>query len=219
MTKKLNPINNSRRNTNLIDYRKKLVYSNKETPRNLLEINKKHSGRNNQGLITTRHQGGRNKRFYRIIDFKRYQKDEIKGKIKSIEYDPNRNCFISLVSFLDGSFSYIISPEGIKVGDEVISSDKENIPINIGNNLPLKFIPANTHIHNLEIKPNKGGQLIRGAGTCGEIIGKDKDPRYVLVKLASKEVRRVLANCRATIGKVSNGEVNLVRKGKAGALR
>lgn len=218
MTKTVKPITNSRRNTVLIDYRQKLTPHPQKTPRQLLQIIKKHSGRNNQGRITTRHQGGQQKRFYRIIDFKRYDKDGVEGKVKTIEYDPNRNSFISLVSYIDGSFVFIITPDGIKVNDKIISGE-ENVPLKVGNNLPLRYIPINTPIHNLELKPKKGGQLIRGAGTYAEIIGKEENNKYVLVKLMSKEVRKVLASCRATIGKVSNSEANLVRVGKAGKMR
>ncbi|RHZ35452.1 50S ribosomal protein L2 [endosymbiont GvMRE of Glomus versiforme] len=219
MMKEIRPLTNSKRNTVLIDYQKKLVPSIKKTPRKLLHLIKLHSGRNNQGRITTRHQGGGRKKFYRIIDFKRYKKDRIEGKVKSIEYDPNRNCFISLISYKDGSFVFIITPEGLKVNDKIISGEEENIPLKVGNNLPLRYIPINTPIHNLELKPKKGGQLIRSAGAYGEIIGKEEGNKYVLVKLRSKEVRKILAVCRATIGKVSNSEANLVRLGKAGRNR
>jgi len=217
--KTLKPITNARRNTILMNYREKLVPNAGKTPRKLLKVIKSHSGRNNQGRITMRHQGGGHKRIYRVIDFKRYDKDGIEGVIKTIEYDPNRNCFISLVSYRDGSFVFIIAPEGLKVSDKIISGEGENIPLKVGNNLPLRYIPINTPIHNLELKPKKGGQLLRGAGTCGEIIGKEQGSKYVLVKLVSKEVRKILADCRATIGKVSNGEANLVRLGKAGRSR
>lgn len=166
-----------------------------------------------------RHQGGRHKRFYRIIDFKRYEKDGIVGKVLSIEYDPNRNCFISLISYRDGSFSYIITPEGLKVGEQIISGENKDVPIKAGNNLPLCYIPTHTPIHNLELKPQKGGQVVRSAGTYAEIIGKEEGSKYVLVKMMSKEVRKVLSSCRATIGKVSNSEANLVRLGKAGRNR
>jgi large subunit ribosomal protein L2 len=165
MTKKVNAISNSSRNTTLIDYKERLAPSNKKTPRYLTEIIKSHSGRNNQGKITIRHHGGRNKRFYRKIDYKRYNKDNVEGIVKSIEYDPNRNSFISLISYRDGSFAFILSPENIKLNEKVISGSSEDIPIKIGNNLPLSLIPVNTAIHNLELKPGKGGQLIRGAGT------------------------------------------------------
>jgi large subunit ribosomal protein L2 len=219
MTKTVKPLTNSSRNTILIDYREKLVPNPQKSPRKLLKIIKPQSGRNNQGKITMRHQGGSHKRFYRIIDFKRYEKDKVEGKVKSIEYDPNRNCFISLISYQDGSFTFIIAPEGLKVNDKIMSGSEEDVPLQIGNNLPLRYIPVNTPIHNLELKPKKGGQIIRSAGTYAEIIGKEEGNDYVLVKLMSKEVRKVLATCRATIGKVSNNEANLVRLGKAGRSR
>lgn len=219
MTKTVKPITNARRNTILIDYREKLVPSTKKTPRKLLRTLKSRSGRNNQGRITMRHQGGGHKKVYRVIDFKRYDKDGVEGIVKTIEYDPNRNCFISLVSYRDGSFVFIIAPEGLKVNDRIMSGKEENIPLKVGNNLPLHCIPINTPIHNLELKPKKGGQLLRSAGTYGEIIGKEPGSKYVLVKLMSKEVRKVLTDCRATIGKVSNSEANLVKLGKAGRSR
>src|SRR3954469_24746797 len=166
MTKTVKPITNSRRNTILIDYREKLVPNSQKTPRKLLQIIKPNSGRNNLGRITMRHQGSRShKRFYRVIDFKRYEKDGVEGKVKSIEYDPNRNSFISLISYIDGSFAFIITPEGLKVNDKVTSGESDEVPLRIGNNLPLRHIPINTPIHNLELKPKRGGQLIRGAGT------------------------------------------------------
>ena len=219
MTKIIKPSSNSRRNTILINYREKLDSSHQKVPKNLLRFIKPKSGRNNQGKITMRHQGGRHKRFYRIIDFKRYEKDGLEGKVWSIEYDPNRNCFISLISYSDGSFSYIIAPEGLKVNDKVISGVNETVPIKVGNNLPLRFIPSNVFIHNLELKPKNGGELIRSAGTYAEIIGREENSKYVLVRLKSKEVRKVLVDCRATIGKVSNSEANLVKLGKAGRSR
>jgi large subunit ribosomal protein L2 len=219
MTKTAKPTTNARRNTILIDYREKLVPNAEKTPRKLLKTLKSHSGRNNQGRITMRHQGGGHKRIYRVIDFKRYGKDNVEGVIKTIEYDPNRNCFISLVSYRDGSFAFIIAPEGLKVKDRIMSGEKENIPLKVGNNLPLRYIPINAPIHNLELTPKKGGQLLRSAGTYGEIIGKEQSGKYVLVKLMSKEVRKVLIDCRATIGKVSNSEANLIKLGKAGRSR
>src|SRR4051794_27973688 len=162
--KTLKPLANSSRNTILIDYREKLVPNPKKTPRQLLKLIKPQSGRNNQGKITTRHQGGRHKRFYRIIDFKRYERDNVEGKVKSIEYDPNRNCFISLIGYQDGSFAFIIAPEGLKVNDKITSGEGENIPLQVGNNLPLRDIPLNTPIHNLESRPGEGGKLLRSAG-------------------------------------------------------
>src|SRR4051794_11938931 len=224
--KVLKPVNNSTQNTVLINYREKLVPSEVKAPQKLFKLIKPQSGRNNQGKITTQHQGGRHKRKYRFIEriakgslSNPYRKDGVEGKVLSIEYDPNRNCFISLISYQDGDFGFIIAPEGLKVGDIIISGEGENIPLQVGNNLSLRYIPVNTPIHNLELKPKKGGQLIRGAGTYAEIIGKEEGNNYVLVKLMSKEVRKVLATCRATIGKVSNSEANLVRLGKAGRSR
>lgn len=219
--KVLKPLTNSSRNTILIDYREKLVPNPQKTPRQLFKLIKPHSGRNNQGKITTRHQGGRHKRFYRIIDFKRYGKDNVEGKVKSVEYDPNRNCWISLISYRDGDFSFIINPERLKVGDKVVSGEGENVPIQVGNNLPLRYIPKGTPIHNLESRPQEGGKLLRSAGAYGEITGEmwRKGQEYRSVKLSSKEVKLFLATCRATVGKVSNSEARLVRLGKAGRNR
>jgi large subunit ribosomal protein L2 len=219
MLKVIKPTNNSQRNTTLLNYQKKVTSRQKKAPRKLFRVIKSCSGRNNQGRITMRHQGGRHKRFYRIIDFKRYEKDGVAGKVLSVEYDPNRNCFISLISYRDGSFSYIIAPDGLKVGDQIISGENEDVPIKVGNNLPLRYIPTHTPLHNLELKPKKGGQLVRSAGTYAEIIGKEEGSKYVLIKMMSKEVRKILVDCRATIGKVSNSEANLVRLGKAGRSR
>jgi len=217
--KALKPTNNAQRNTILIDYRKKLHSKVKKYPQNLLKKLPSHAGRNSQGKITTRHQGAGHKKIYRIIDFKRYPHDNIEGTVKSIEYSPYHTSFISLISYHNGSKAFIITPEGLKVGDKIMSGEGENISIQTGNNLPLRYVPAGTFIHNIELKPKKGGQLARSAGTSSIVLGKDEDNRYVQVKLASKEVRKILANCRATIGKVSNSENNLVRLGKAGRSR
>lgn len=218
--KKVKPISNSSRGTVLIDYRRTLVPSENKAPRSLLKRIKEKAGRSSHtGRIDIRHRSGWHKKVYRIIDFKRYKNDNVVGKIKSIEYDPNRNSFISLVSYLNGSYSYIISPDGIKVGDTVMSGEGDNVPISTGNNVPLFRIPSNTFIHNLEIKPKQGGILLRSAGSFGEVIGEDEDKKYVKVKLRSKEIRRVLGICRATIGKVGNNESNLTTLGKAGRTR
>src|SRR6185312_4254029 len=155
MLKTIKPTNNSQRNTTLLNYQKKLTSVEKKASRKLFGVIKPCSSRNNHGRFTMRHQGGHHKRFYRIIDFKSYEKDGIVGKVLSIEYDPNRNCFISLISYRDGSFSYIITPEGLKVGDQIISGENEEMPIKVGNNLPLRYIPTHTSIHNLELKPQK----------------------------------------------------------------
>lgn len=217
--KTLKPTNNAQRNTILIDYRQKLYSKVKKYPRNLFKKLSSHAGRNNQGTITTRHQGAGHKKIYRVIDFKRYSHDGVEGIVKSIEYSPYHTSFISLINYKDGSKAFIITPEGLKINDKILSGDSEKIPIQAGNNLPLYYIPAGTFIHNIELKPKKGGQLVRSAGTSAMVLGKDENSRYIQVKLTSKEVRKILTTCRATIGKVSNSENNLVRKGKAGRNR
>lgn len=174
-------------------------------------ILKKHSGRNNQGKITVRHQGGRQKRYYRIIDFKRDKKD-IKGKIISIEYDPNRTANIALVEYEDGEKRYILSPEGLKINDEIIAGD--NGEIKLGNALPLKNIPIGVGVYNIELYPGKGGQIVRSAGVSATIIGKDD--KYVYLKLPSGEERKVFKNCYATIGQISNISHKFEKLGKAG---
>src|SRR6185369_7800486 len=163
--KALKPTNNAQRNTILIDYRKKLHSKVKKHPQNLLKKLPSHAGRNSQGKITTRHQGAGHKKIYRIIDFKRYPHDNIEGTVKSIEYSPYHTSFISLISYHNGSKAFIITPEGLKVGDKIMSGEGENISIQTGNNLPLRYVPAGTFIHNIELKPKKGGQLARSAGT------------------------------------------------------
>ncbi len=179
----------------------------------LRKMNKK-SGRNNQGKITVRHQGGGNKRKYRVIDFKR-NKDNIPGNVATIEYDPNRSAFIALIFYADGEKRYIIAPKGLKVGMKVISGPDSDIII--GNALPIINIPVGTIIHNIELKPGKGGQLVRSAGTSAQILGREE--RYVLVRLTSGEVRKILTTCRATIGEVGNSDYSLVNIGKAGKNR
>jgi large subunit ribosomal protein L2 len=215
--KHLKPIANSSRNTVLTDYTQKVRSIVKKYPKNLFVKLKSHSGRNNKGVITTRHQGGGHKKIYRVIDFKRYSKDNLSGTVKSIEYDPYRNCFISFVLYENGLGSFIISPEGLKIGDEVFSST-DSVPIKTGNNTLLKHIPVGTLIHNVEMKPLKGGQIARSAGTYAQIIGKE-DEKYVLIKLMSKEVRKILSSCRATIGRVGNEDHFLIKLGKAGRSR
>jgi large subunit ribosomal protein L2 len=183
----------------LIDYKKTLTT---DAPEKSLLVNiHNQSGRNNRGVITTRHQGGRHKRQYRLIDFKRDLLN-VKGVIKTVEYDPNRTAFISLVVYANGSKSYIIAPKDIKVGDEIISSDKADIKN--GNAMLIKNMPEGTFIHNVELYPNKGGQLARSAGTSVQVLGKDETGNFTLVKLSSGEVRKIPNDCRATIGVVSN---------------
>ena len=174
----------------------------------------KTGGRNQQGVITTRHIGGGHKRKYRIIDFKR-NKTDIVGKVATIEYDPNRNAYISLINYVDGEKRYIIAPLGLKVGDKIVSSDVADIVT--GNAMLLENIPEGTRVHNLELTPGKGGQLCRAAGSSAQILGKEG--KYVIIRLQSGETRKVLGKCRATIGIVGNLDYNLVNLGKAGKSR
>jgi len=171
------------------------------------------AGRNNQGKITVRHHGGGHKRKYRIIDFKR-NKDGIPGRVATIEYDPNRTAYIALINYADGEKRYIIAPKGLKVNDTIVSGPDADIKI--GNALPLENIPVGTLIH-IELKPGKGGQLVRAAGTEAQLLGKEG--QYVVVRLSSGEVRRILKTCRATVGTVSNQDHELVKIGKAGRSR
>ncbi|MGS0972615.1 MAG: 50S ribosomal protein L2 [Candidatus Izemoplasmataceae bacterium] len=179
----------------------------------LKKLNKK-SGRNNQGKITVRHQGGGAKRKYRIIDFKR-NKDNIPGRVSTIEYDPNRTANIALIVYADGEKRYIIAPKGLEVGMSVESGPEADIKV--GNTLPLKNIPVGAVVHNIELSPGKGGQLVRSAGTKAQIQGREE--KYVLVRLNSGESRRILGVCRATIGEVGNADHELVNIGKAGKMR
>jgi len=179
----------------------------------LVTLNKK-GGRNNQGRITVRHRGGGAKRKYRIIDFKR-NKDGVKGTVVSIEYDPNRTSNIALISYADGEKRYIIAPKGLQVGMEIESG--ENADIKVGNSLPIINIPVGTLIHNIELKPGKGGQLVRSAGNVAQLMAKDG--KYAQVRLPSGEVRMVSTNCRATIGQVGNLDHENVTIGKAGRKR
>lgn len=180
----------------------------------LVESLLKTGGRNNAGRITTRHKGGGHKRLYRVIDFKR-NKDNIPGRVERIEYDPNRSAHIALVLYADGERRYIVSPKNLNAGDVVQSG--RAAPIKVGNCLPLNQIPVGTVIHCLEMKPGRGAQLVRSAGASAQLIGKEGT--YVTVRLRSGEMRKILSECRATIGEVSNGEHNLRSYGKAGAKR
>ena len=189
------------------------ITTNKPEKSLLAPISKK-AGRNNQGKITVRHQGGGEKRKYRIIDFKR-NKFGIEGTVASVEYDPNRSSNICLINYADGEKRYILAPKGIKVGMKVISS--ENADIKIGNTLPIANIPVGTTVHNVELKPGKGGELARSAGSSVQILGREGN--YVLVRLTSGEVRKVLGTCLATVGEVGNEDYGLVKLGKAGRKR
>ncbi len=187
----------------------------KTTPeKSLLVTKKKTNGRNNQGKITVRHRGGGVKRKYRLVDFKRV-KDSVPATVKAIEYDPNRSANIALISYKDGTKSYILAPKGIKVGDVIESGSK--VDVKIGNAMEIMNIPVGTIIHNLEIKPGKGGQLAKSAGTSAQILGRED--KYVLVRLSSGETRKILGTCRATIGTVGNEDYSLVKIGKAGRKR
>jgi large subunit ribosomal protein L2 len=180
----------------------------------LKRILAKKSGRGYKGQITTRHQGGRAKRFFREIDFKRSKLD-VWARVETVEYDPNRNANLALICYEDGVRNYILAPLGLEVGQKVISSDEA--PLKVGNSLPLGKIPVGTAIHNIEIRPKKGGQLVRGAGTAAVLQGKEE--HYVLVKLPSGEIKRFEPGCRATIGQVGNIEVRSINLRKAGAKR
>ena len=199
--------------------RKKSTLVNEELTKtapekSLLKAKNKRSGRNNQGRITVRHQGGGAKQKYRLIDFKR-NKHDIEGTVASIEYDPNRSANIALINYADGEKRYIIAPKGLKVGMKIVSG--ENVDIKVGNALPIMNIPVGTVIHNIEMRPGKGAQIARSAGQSAQILGREE--RYVLVRLSSGETRKILGTCMATIGEVGNEDYSLVRLGKAGRTR
>lgn len=205
------PITNGRRNMTTLDFTE---ITKSEPEKSLLQPLPKKAGRNNQGKLTVRHHGGGHKRQYRVIDFKR-NKDGIPGKVDSIQYDPNRSANIALIVYADGEKRYIIAPKGLEVG-QIIESGSE-ADIKVGNALPLKDIPVGSVIHNIELKPGRGGQLARSAGASAQVLGKEG--KYVLVRLRSGEVRMILSTCRATIGQVGNLQHELVNIGKAGKSR
>ncbi|MCK6255193.1 50S ribosomal protein L2 [Fictibacillus sp. KIGAM418] len=209
--KKFKPITNGRRGMTQLDFAE--ITTDKPEKSLLAPLSKK-AGRNNQGKLTVRHQGGGHKRKYRIIDFKR-NKDGIPGRVATIEYDPNRTANIALINYVDGEKRYILAPKGLKVGQEIMSG--VGADIKVGNALPLANIPVGSTIHNIELKPGKGGQLARSAGAEAQLLGKEE--KYALVRLGSGEVRMVLLTCRATIGQVGNLEHELVNVGKAGRSR
>ena len=209
--KKFKPMTNGTRGMTKLDNSE----ITKSTPEKSLVVTlKKNGGRNNQGKITVRHHGGGAKRKYRIIDFKR-DKDGVIGTVASIEYDPNRTANIALIQYADGEKRYIIAPKGLKVGNKIESG--ENADIKVGNALPLKNIPEGTVVHNIELKAGKGGQMARSAGSSVQILGHEG--KYTLLRLTSGEVRKVLSECRATIGEVGNEDYELVNIGKAGRKR
>ena len=188
----------------------------KTTPEKSLVVSlKKNAGRNNQGKITVRHRGGGSRRKYRIIDFKRNAKDGIPAKVVSIEYDPNRTANIALICYADGEKAYILAPAGLKVGQEVMSG--EHAEARTGNCLPLSRIPVGAEVHNIELYPGKGGQLVRSAGNSAQLMAKEG--KYATLRLPSGEMRMVPIECRATMGTVGNGDHNLINLGKAGRTR
>lgn len=182
--------------------------------KSLVTKNHRKKGRNNRGTITIRHRGGGHKKCYRLIDFKR-NKSGIEGIVASIEYDPNRNARIALINYVDGEKRYIIHPKNLTVGQSIYAGF--NAPLNIGNNLPLEQIPLGTSIHNVELTPSHGGQIVRAGGTSAKILAKEGN--YVTLRLPSKEIRLIRKECSATIGEVSNNDVFLVQSGKAGRTR
>ena len=187
----------------------------KTTPEKSLVVTKsKSTGRNNQGKITVRHHGGGVKQKYRLVDFKR-NKDGVTAIVNAIEYDPNRSANIALISYKDGTKSYILAPKGLKVGDIVESGVK--VDVKTGNTMEIMNIPVGTVIHNIELRPGKGGQLARSAGTSAQILGREG--KYVLIRLSSGETRMILGTCRATIGTIGNEDYGLVKVGKAGRTR
>ena len=209
--KSYNPYTPSRRHMTGSDFSE----ITKSTPEKSLTVSlKKNAGRNNQGKITVRHRGGGSRRKYRIIDFKR-RKDGIPATVVSIEYDPNRTANIALISYVDGEKAYILAPEGLKVGQKVMNgADAE---VRVGNCLPLELIPVGTMVHNIELHPGKGGQMVRSAGNGAQLMAKEG--KYATLRLPSGEMRMVPIVCRASVGIVGNGDHNLINIGKAGRKR
>ena len=210
--KSYKPTTNGRRNMTVLVYKDEITCDTPE--KSLLQPLKGKGGRNNLGRITVRHKGGAEKRKYRVIDFLR-NKDNIPGTVKTVEYDPNRSANIALVVYADGEKRYIIAPKGIKVGTQIFSG--KDVDIKVGNALPLENIPVGTTIHNVELHPGAGAHLVRSAGTSAQILGREG--KYVLIRLASGEVRKILGACRATIGEVGNADHMNVNIGKAGRTR
>jgi len=209
--KKFRPITPSRRHMTIMTFEE---ITKTEPEKSLTEPLKRKAGRNAQGRMTVRHRGGGHKRLYRIIDFKR-RKDDVPAKVAAIEYDPNRSAYIALLHYADGHKSYIVAPQNLKVGDTVVSGPKADIKV--GNTLALEDIPVGSLIHNIEMRPGKGGQLVRSAGTVAQLMAKEGN--YAHVRLPSGEVRLILVKCRATIGQVGNLEYENQNIGKAGKSR
>jgi len=209
--KKYKATTNGRRNMSVLTF-EEITTSTPE--KSLLEPISRTGGRNSQGKITVRHIGGGAKRKYRVIDFKR-NKDNIIGKVATIEYDPNRTANIALIHYVDGEKRYILAPKGLVVGMEILSG--QQVDIKTGNALPIMNIPVGTVVHNIELSPGRGGQIARSAGASAQILGREE--KYVLARLQSGEVRKILGTCRATIGTVGNESWELVNIGKAGKTR
>ena len=206
------PYTPSRRNMTGSDFSE---ITSRKPEKSLTESLKKNAGRNNQGKITSRHRGGGNRRKYRIIDFQRHSKDGVAAKVVSVEYDPNRTANIALICYEDGEKAYILAPEGLKVGQTVMSG--EEAEVRVGNCLPFTMIPVGSLVHNVELQPGRGGQMVRAAGNSAQLMAKEG--KYATLRLPSGEMRMVPIICRATIGVVGNGEHNLVNIGKAGRKR
>ena len=210
--KTYNPYTPSRRHMTSLDNSE---ITKKSPEKSLLVSKKKTAGRNNQGKITVRHQGGGNRQKYRIVDFKRNSKDGIQATVIGIEYDPNRSANIALICYADGEKSYILAPQGLTNGMKVMSG--EHAEAKVGNCLPLSLIPVGAQVHNIELFPGKGGQMVRSAGNAAQLMAKEG--KYATLRLPSGEMRMVPIECRATIGVVGNGDHNLVKIGKAGRKR
>ena len=211
------PVKKFRPTTNALRQMSTLVNDEitKSTPeKSLVGGKRKRNGRNNLGKITVRHRGGGAQRKYRIIDFKR-NKFDITGKVAAVEYDPNRSANIALINYLDGEKRYIIAPKGLKVGDIIVSG--QNVDVKVGNAMPIMNIPVGTVVHNIEMRPGKGAQIARSAGSSAQILGREE--KYVLIRLRSGETRKILGTCMATIGEVGNTDYSLVNIGKAGRTR
>ena len=205
------PYTPSTRNKSVLDFSS---LTKKKSEKSLTVANHRAKGRNNKGRITIRHKGGGHKRLYRLIDFKR-NKYDVQGTVVSVEYDPNRNANIALINYQDGEKRYILHPENLNIGDTIIAG--KNFPISIGNALPLEAIPLGTDVHNIELFPGKGGQLVRSAGTSAKVLAKENN--FVVLRLSSKEIRLFKKECFATIGKISNSDFYNVVLGKAGRSR
>jgi large subunit ribosomal protein L2 len=206
------PTSSGRRQSSVDAY---LDITKTKPEKSLIEILKAKSGRNNQGIITVRHKSGGAKKFYRLVDFKQERFDEV-AEVLAIEYDPNRGPRIALIKYADGVKSYILCPEGLKVG-ATVSSSLKTIEAKVGNRMPLEFIPVGLFIYNIELTPGKGGQIVRGAGLSAQLVAIEGD--YAQIKLPSGEVRAILKECRASIGALGNADRRLIRWGKAGRMR